>query len=175
MKNKKIIILIIVFFSTLIYILKFKCYRSLPEINNYKIVSDLGKKIPAKLYTRNINYKINGRQHNLKEIIICFDDSIITNDSKYINKEILSKFLIVIPDKKMIGLVNDPSSFKMKSNCICQTDEIADTFTSIINNHSYFSNPPIKKAVFTKNKIIFNSYGILKKYGENIIIEIYEN
>lgn len=170
MKNKKSIILIILTFSVLIYLFKFKCYRSLPEMTELKIVSNLGKQIPAKLYRRDITAKINGVEKDITEIILCFNDSLINDKLNISNKQRLSKFLVVIPDLKMIGIVNNQDSFNVKEYSICQTDRMADTFTSMINNHTFYNNPPIKKADFTNGKIVFNTFGILKQFGSSIII-----
>lgn len=169
--KKKIIIYIILIFSILIYLFKLRCYRSLPELEEYRIVSDIGKPIPAKLYRRTITAKLDGIEKDINEIIICFNDTLVNNKLNISNKQRLSKFLVVIPDLKMIGLLNNPDSFSIKKHCICQKDKIADTFTSMINNHTFYNDPPIKKADFVDGKIVFNSYGVLKQFGNSIVIE----
>lgn len=174
MKNKKIIILILfVCISTLIYFLKFRCYRTLPEITNYKIVSDLGIVIPAKLYSREVKTTVKGKEKVIHEIVIHFNDSLIDNKSNLSSQQRVSKFLLIIPELQMIGLMNKPTkSFKIKKDCICQTDKSADTFKSIVNNYALYSDPLIKRASFTNNKITFNTFGILKQFGDSIVIEI---
>ena len=49
------------------------------------------------------------------------------------------------------------------------------TYVDLINNYTFYSNPPIKKASFRDKKIVFNTYGILKQFGDKIIIEIDKN
>ena len=169
-KNRTFFIILISVITFCAFFYNFRCYRKLPEITNFKIFSETGMPIPAKLYKREVESKINGKTLTIKEIIVCFDDVIIDNVSNTSNKQKVSKFIVVIPDLKMIGLINKPDSFEIKDDHLCQTDKIADTFTSMINNNVFFSKPPINEAQFSKDRIVFNTYGVLKKFGNKIII-----
>lgn len=171
MKLKYIIITIcFVITSLLIYIFLIDTDKKLPQLNDYTILSDNGLKIPAKLYSRVVVYS-GKQQKKVTEIIICFDESLLLQDKNQLNSDDkLYKYLVVIPELELIGLPNNQNSFKVKTNYILQTDEEADDFTSIVNNNTFFTHPPITKATFTKHGIAFNTYGILKQYGGNIII-----
>lgn len=172
MKSKLTIILISVLaIAILLYMFVMKCYRKLPELPNYKIVSNTGKIVPAKLYSRTVNSKINDKEQAVNEFILCFNDSLVSNELNISGDEKVYKYLVVVPDLKMIGLVNKMKSLEEKDGYICQSDDEADSFTSIINNHTFFSNPPIKEANFTEGKVTFNTYGLLKQFGDSIIIE----
>lgn len=171
MKYKFTIIIVSIFvIALLIYMFLFKCHRKLPELTNYSIVSNTGAVIPAKLYERTVKSTIDGKEENIEEFIICFNDSLISNQSSGNDDEKLYKYLVIVPKLKVIGLINNMKALKEKDNYICQESKEADMFTSMINNHTFFSNPPITKASFTDHKITFNTYGVLKKFGENIVI-----
>lgn len=163
-------LLIIAFIS---YILFFRCSRKLPEFSNYTIVSNRGAVIPAKLYLRNKKSMVNGNEKKIEEFILSFSDSLINNDLNLSGDDKLYKFLVVVPNQKIIGLVNDMNALTEKDKCICQANDDADSFTSIINNRTFFNKPPITNASFTNKKVVFNTYGILKQFGESIIVEIH--
>lgn len=162
-KKAKALLIVILIISIFIYLYNVNCYRTLPETSDYKIISNTGARIPAKLYLRTKRMK--------KEIIICFDDTLVSNELNISGDEKLDKYLVIASDLKIIGLVDHTTSFIVKDKCICQTEEEADYFTSMINNYSFYKNPPIKEATFSDKKIVFNTYGILKKYGDSIIVE----
>lgn len=173
MKSKLTIIIICVLtISLLFYMYVTRCHRKLPELSNYNIVSNKGKLIPAKLYSRNVKSIIDGKEEAVDELILCFNDTLIAEKLNVSGDEKLYKYLVIVPDLKMIGLVNHMKSLKEKDKYICQTNDEADNFTSMINNRTFYSNPPIKEARFTNKKIIFNTYGILKQFGDSIVIEI---
>lgn len=171
MKNKLTIIFIsLLTIAVLFYMFVMKCHRKLPELSDYKIVSNTGKTVPAKLYSRTVNSKVNGKEQAVDELILCFNDSLVSNELNVIGDEKVYKYLVIVPDLKIIGLVNKMKALEEKDGYICQSDDEADNFTSMINNRTFFSNPPIKEADFTKGKVTFNSYGVLKKFGNSIII-----
>lgn len=172
MKSKLTVILISVLAITIIlYMFLMKCHRKLPELSDYKIVSNTGQTVPAKLYSRTVNSKVNGKEQAVYELILCFNDSIVSNELNISGDEKVYKYLVIVPDLKMIGLVNKMKSLEEKDGYVCQSDDEADNFTSMINNRTFFSNPPIKEASFNGNKIVFNSYGVLKQFGDTIIVE----
>lgn len=172
MKNKfTIIIISLLIISFLIYMFLFRCHRKLPEVSNYNIVSNTGMTIPAKLYSRTVKAMIDGKEENIDEFILCFNDTLISNQLNVSGDNKLYKFLVIIPNQKIIGLINGMDALNEKETYVCQENDEADNFTSIINNRTFFSNPPIKEASFTDNKVIFNTYGVLKQFGESIIIE----
>lgn len=148
-----------------------KCHRKLPELSNYTIVSNNGKKVPAKLYSRTVSSIVNGKEQVVYELLLCFNDAIISNSLNISGDEKVYKYLVIVPNLKMIGLVNKMNALEEKDGYLCQLDDEADYFTSIINNQTFFNNPPIKEINFTDNKIVFNTYGILKQFGKSIIIE----
>ncbi|PLK42152.1 hypothetical protein [Emticicia sp. TH156] len=170
MKTKFIIIGIIVLII-LSYLYLTHCYNKLPELLNYRIYSNNGKVIPAKLYKRVTKTLINNKTEYVEEVIICFDDSLINNKLNRFGEDELFKFLVIVPKFKMIGFVENPGSFKIKDKYICQVDDKADMFTSIINNHTIFKNPPITQSTFSEKGVVFNSYGILKNFGSEIYVE----
>lgn len=174
MKYKFTIIGLSIFIiAFLIYIFCFKCHRKLPELCNYTIVSNTGATIPAKLYLRNVKSILSGKEQNIEEFILCFSDTIISNPLNISGDDKLYKFLVIVPNQKIIGLVNHMNDLKEKDKYICQASDEADTFTSIINNNTFFSNPPITRASFSNKKVVFNTYGVLKQFGESISIEIH--
>lgn len=166
-----IIIVSILILSVLFYMYAVKCYRKLPEVSNYSIVSNTGALIPAKLYSRVVKSTIDGKEEIVEELILCFNDTLILDKQNVSGDEKLYKYLVIIPDLKLIGLVNHIGSLKEKDKYICQTDDKADSFTSMINNRAFYDTPPIKEVSFTNKKIIFNTYGILKQFGDSIFIE----
>ncbi len=170
MKTKFIIIGVIVL-VILSYLYLTQCCNKLPELANYRIYSDNGKAIPAKLYKRVTKTLVNDKTEYVEEIIIYFDDSLINNKLNRSGEEKLFKFLVIVPKFKMIGLVESPSSFKIKDKHICQVDDQADMFTSIINNHAFFKNPPITQSTFSEKGVVINTYGILKNFGNEIHFE----
>lgn len=173
MKSKLGIIIIISIIATaiLFYIFAMKCNRKLPELPNYRIVSNTGQSIPAKLYSRTVNAKIGNSEQAINEFILCFNDSLVSSKLNISGDEKVYKYLVIVPDLKMIGLVNKMKSLEEKDGYICQSDDEADNFTSIINNRTFFSNPPITDANFADGKITFNAYGVLKQFGDSIVIE----
>ncbi|NRF39336.1 hypothetical protein [Pedobacter foliorum] len=172
MKFKLTIVIIgILTLSVLFYMYVVKCYRKLPELSNYSIVSNTGALIPAKLYSRVVKRTTDGKEEIIDELILCFNDTLISDKQNVSGDEKLYKYLVLIPDLKIIGLVNHINSLKEKDKYIWQTDDEADSFTSMINNRTFYSNPPIKAASFSNKKIIFNTYGILKRFGNSLVIE----
>ncbi|UWY30148.1 hypothetical protein N4T20_09445 [Flavobacterium sp. TR2] len=167
-----IIIISLITILLILYMFVLRCNRKLPELSNYNIVSNTGTIIPAKLYSRIVKSNIDGNEKIINEFILCFNDALISNKLNVSGDEKLYKYLVIVPDLKVIGLVNHAKSLKEKDIYICQTDDKADSFTSMINNRTFYSNPPIKEASFTREKIVFNTYGILKQFGDSIIIEI---
>ncbi|TDO67872.1 hypothetical protein EV143_1255 [Flavobacterium chryseum] len=166
-----IIVISILVITCLFYMFISSCNRRLPEVSNYTIFSNTGMAMPAKLYSRTVKSVIDGKEENIDEFILCFNDTLIANHLNASGDDKVYKFLVIIPNKKIIGLVNNMNALKDKETHVCQENDDADNFTSIINNHTFFSNPPIKEATFTDKKIIFNTYGVLKQYGETAIIE----
>jgi hypothetical protein len=166
-----IIIISLLTLFIIFYMFVIRCNRKLPELPNYNIVSNTGVLIPAKLYSRIVKSSIDGEEKVINEFILCFNDTLISDKLNVSGDEKLYKYLVIIPDLKIIGLVNHTKSLKEKDSYVCQTGDEADGFTSMINNRTFYSNPPIKEASFTSKKIIFNSYGILKQFGDSIIIE----
>ena len=172
MKNKFLIVIgsiLVVIIAVYVYRMVF--YQKLPEVVNYTIVSDKGTFIPAKLYSRIADDK--GK--NIQEFIICFNDTLI-EDQSYISKyEKLEKYLLIVPKYEMMGLMERRNScLKEKDGYILQTSDDPNRFTSMINNTLLFEDPVIKEASFKKNQITFNTYGVLKKFGEKVIINIHE-
>ncbi|UUC45189.1 hypothetical protein [Flavobacterium cerinum] len=171
MKTKKITLLIsllIVIISG--YVWATKCHRKLPEVSSYSILSDTGQPIPAKLYSRIKEAKIDGKEQIIKEYILCFNDSLLSEPVS--EKERLYKYLVIVPVVEMIGLPDYMQSFKEKGKYLYQSDEEADIFTPIVNNYNFFEDPPIKKAIYTDKKISFNTFGVLKQFGNTVIVEI---
>lgn len=169
--KKKLVISILILIGLVFYFASSMCYKKLPVLLNYKIFGSNGQRIPAKLYFRKSESNKNNKSLIIKELVLVFDDSIIKSQLNKEGESKLHKYLLFIPSEKIIGLINNSNSFEVKEDCICQNSENADIFTSIINNRSFFNDPPIKKAVFSKNKIIFNSFGILIGFGNEITIE----
>lgn len=174
MKTKKGIIVIfsLIVAIILFYIFVMKNGRTLPELSSYRILSDTGVPIPAKLYSRTVDAEIGDKEVVVDELILSFSDSLVSDKLNDSNREKVYKFLVIVPDLKMIGLVNHMKSLEEREGYVCQSGDAANEFTSMINNRTAFSDPPIKKASFKTDKITFNTYGVLKQYGNSVVIEI---
>ena len=174
MKSKLgiISITIIIAAAILFYVFVMKYNKKLPELPSYQIVSNTGQSIPAKLYLRTVKAKFGNNDQEMDQFILCFDDSLVLNELNASGDEKVYKFLVISPELKMIGLINNMKTLEEREGYIYQSGHEADHFTSIINNFTFFSNPPIKEATITENKITFNTFGLLKQYGDKIIIEV---
>lgn len=169
MKYKILIIITIIAIIGIFYLFFVICTKH-PEIKTYSVLSDNGTQIPAKLYSREVISIMDGNEVSLKEIILCFDDSLVHNKLNAKGDEKLYKFLVIIPQYKTIGLINNINSIKVREGYLCQSSDDANKFTSIIDNRTFYKNPPIKEAQFEDKRVIFNTYGILREFGNSIII-----
>ncbi|MGE7774161.1 hypothetical protein ACQKLP_05525 [Chitinophaga sp. NPDC101104] len=169
MKLKFVIIVSVIVIAILLYLFSMKCYKKLPEVTSYRIVSNTGQSIPAKLYLRT---KTDNKEQVINELILCFNDSIVSSELNISGEDAVYKYLVIVPDYKLIGLVEQMGSLEEKEGYICQTNDAANKITPINNNFVFFTNPPIKDASFTAKNTTFNTYGILKQFGDSVIIEV---
>lgn len=171
MKNKIVVISLVVIILG-IFKLSQETEITLPKLNDYKIVSNTGTPIPAILYSSKVKYTENS---NVNKIIVCFDDSLLTDSNNLLKDHKLYKYLVVVPQLKMIGYPEKIKTFRLEEENLIQTGHDADQFTSVVGNFTFFTDPPIKKASYNEDRIVFNTYGILKQYGDSIIIEKIKN
>ena len=172
MANKGTLITAIVSMACVIlFLFLIKCPKKLRELANYKVTSNTGSVVPAKLYSRFVQSTVNGKNKRIKELILSFDDNIVSDKANISGDKKLYKYLLIIPEFKMIGLVDHAGSLVEKEHYLCQYDDKANNFTSIINNKFFFAAPPVTKADFKNSVVVFNTYGILKKFGDSIIVE----
>jgi hypothetical protein len=139
--------------------------RILQVDNNVKIYGAAGNIIPSKVYARQRLIKNSkGELEEISELIVFFDEEFV--DSKTLD------VLVIVPKFKQIGIPQgDRNAFTRISNkIIYQKDRNVDNFTSVVNNFTYFEDPPIKYANFYNDRVVFNSYGNLKQFGDSIII-----
>lgn len=153
-----------------IYFVVFPCHRKLPAQANYVIVSNTGQSIPAKLYARTVETKSNNQLLLVREFFLAFSDSLVLDSQNVLGEHHVPKFLVLVPYYKMIGIPDHMHDLKERDGYICQSSDKADYFAPIVNNHALFKNPPITEVQFTERKISFNTFGILKKFGQSIII-----
>ena len=173
MRNKFVVIIAsIMALALLLFIYgQMKGCRKLTEVTKCTIMSDSGIAIPAKLYSRTVKSTIDGEEKVISELILSFDDKLILDKSNLSGDEKLYKYLVIIPGLKTVGLVNHMTSLKERDGYICQDKDEADGFTSIINNYTFFRNPPIKEASFLNGAVTFNTYGVLKRFGKSMVIK----
>lgn len=173
MKTKKVIIIIfsLILTALLFYVFAMRSNRKLPELSSYRIVSNTGRSIPAKLYSRTVDAKIGDKEVVVDELVLGFSDSLVSDKLNDFGEDQVFKFLVIVPELKMIGLVNHMQSLEEKDGYVCQSGDAANEFISMINNRTFFSDPPIKRASFNTDRITFNTYGVLKQYGDSVVVE----
>lgn len=135
--------------------------KALEIEKSYTIVNETNEKIPGTIYYRNVDVNIGGKNENVCELLIFFD------------KELKMKFnpIVVVPKYKLIGVVEDGEKGFIKfGNNFYQLSDKSNKFT-LLNDTTFFDNPPIKKISFEENSITFNSFEELKKYGQTIILK----
>ena len=162
MKKQFIVILILIIsFVSIVSIFIFQDSKMLKPTTNYSIVSDLGKNIPARIYSRIDTIGVGNKKENVFELVIFF------------NKELKMEInpIVVVPRYKIIGVPQGrESDFIRFGNKIIQISSESNIITLLNNNFYYEDNPPITMQTFEEAKISFNSFDNLKKYEKNIII-----
>ena len=156
---KKLIFIIFILIVAIIWFL-FKDVKVLKIEKNYTIVNENKKKIPAKLYYRNVDVEVGGKKENVYEIVVFFD------------KEFKMKLspIVVIPKYRLIGVIEGGERGFIKfENKVFQLSEESNKFTSL-DNSTFFDNPPITEKRFEKDTIIFNSFEELKKHGKKVLL-----
>jgi hypothetical protein len=135
--------------------------KSLKIEKKYTIINETNDKVPGTIYYRNVDVNIGGKTENVYELVIFFD------------KELKMKLnpIIVVPKYKLIGVVEGGERGFIKfGNKIFQLSDESNKFT-LLNNTTFFDDPPIKKMSFEEESITFNSFEGLKKYGQTIILK----
>lgn len=158
---KKIFFLLILILVILITFY-FRDSKILKLEDKYTLVNEKGNKIPATLYSRIVNVKINNKSENIYEILIFFDKKIKTSFNP----------IIIIPKYKLIGLPDgNMKDFIEFDNKMIQLSKESNQFTSL--DGAFFAPyPPIKKILFKNDYIVFNSFDGLKEYGNNITLKL---
>ena len=152
-------ILIVVVLVLIFYLIQRGTFLKLE--NKYILTNENGKVIPAKVYSRTIQSKINGNEESIYEILVFFDES--QNMGKY-------NPILLVPKYKMIGMIEKgKSGFIFFGNKVFQKSEKSNKFTTL-DNTTFFDNPPVNRINFEEKIITFNSFEGLKKYGQNIIL-----
>lgn len=143
--------------TLIIIILIINC-RVLKAVDNYLVINENGTSLPVELF----RIKNNGIR-----MFIRAEDS----KDNYTN-------LVIFPKEHIVGLPDggvDDFVFIGKKYAI-QKSKKFDSFIVIFNQNKFAqdfqnNNFPIRYFEFKEGKIIFNSFGTLKKYGEKIILK----
>lgn len=157
---KKIIFIAFILITAFAYIY-IKDAKVLNIEKKYNIVNEAGEKIPATLYYRNIDVEIGNKIENVYEIVVFFDEKL----------KMKLNPIVVVPKYKFIGLIEGGESGFIKfENKVFQLSQESNKFT-MLDNTTYFNDPPIKKKNFEGKLISFNSFEKLKEYGQTIILK----
>ncbi len=126
---------------------------------NYAIVNETNRKIPATFYSKNVFVYVGGKAENVYEILIFFDEEQKLNP------------IVIIPKYKLIGVVEGGRRgfIKFGSNVLQLSDD-TNKFI-MLNDATLFDEPPIKNIRFEQGIILFNSFNGLKKYGPSLIMK----
>lgn len=141
--------------------------KTVHRAKGYSIVSDKGIAIPASLYVGD-TMKLNEKSVANSTYILVLDSSL--NSTK---EHMMLEVLVIYPESKFLAQsslcsesftrINDTSSY--------QRYKILDE-VGIVNNTALYSDPPIKYANFYNKKLVFNTYGTLKQFGDSIIVSL---
>jgi len=157
---KKIIFIAFILITAFAY-LYCKDARILNIEKEYNIVNEADKEIPGALYCRNADVEIGDRIENVYEIVIFFDEKL----------KMKLNPIVVIPKYKFIGLIEGGESGFIKfGSKVFQLSDESNKFT-MLDNTTYFNDPPIKKKNFEGKLISFNSFEKLKDYGQTVILK----
>ncbi|QFG52476.1 hypothetical protein [Chryseobacterium sp.] len=154
---KKIFFLSLILIAALSFFY-FKDAILLVKEENYAIVNETNRKIPATFYSKNVVVDIGGKAESVYEILIFFDEEQELNP------------IVIIPKYKLIGLVEGGRRgfIKFGSNVLQLSDD-SNKF-NMLNDTAFFDDPPIKQMRFDHDYIVFNTFKGLKKYGATIIL-----
>ncbi|MCE4065825.1 hypothetical protein LXM63_12025 [Chryseobacterium gleum] len=155
---KKIVLIIIVL--VLIVCLYFVQNGTFLNYENcYSIVNKEGKSVPAKIYSRTVNSRINGKEESVYEIIVFFDKNQYNP-------------ILFIPKYKMVGVLEGGrAGFIFFGEKVFQKSDKSNRFTTLTNSLVFGDGPPITNITFKDNEIVFNSFDELKRYGEILILK----
>jgi hypothetical protein len=153
------------FLVTIIIFSRCKGGKIICKATDYKIYSNSGKIIPADLYieSRRKN-KVNS--YDILSYLVVFGDSIGFRSQGE------PDVLIIYPNEKILAEPNlyRGSFTRVDDNCLWQPSKNVES-RDIVNNKALYSDPPIKFSGFDGRKIVFNTYGPLRQYGDSITIE----
>ncbi|MDF0720092.1 hypothetical protein P0M11_08780 [Kaistella sp. PBT33-4] len=154
---KKIFFLSLILIAALSFFY-FKDAILLVKEENYAIVNETNRKIPATFYSKNVVVDVGGKAESVYEILIFFDEEQELNP------------IVIIPKYKLIGLVEGGRRgfIKFGSNVLQLSDD-SNKF-NMLNDTAFFDDPPIKQMRFDHDYIVFNTFKGLKKYGATIIL-----
>ena len=154
---KKIFFLSLILIAALSFFY-FKDAILLVKEENYAIVNETNRKIPATFYSKNVVVEVGGKAESVYEILIFFDEEQELNP------------IVIIPKYKLIGLVEGGRRgfIKFGSNVLQLSDD-SNKF-NMLNDTAFFDDPPIKQMRFDHDYIVFNTFKGLKKYGATIIL-----
>ena len=155
---KKIFFLSLILIAALSFFY-FKDAILLVKEENYAIVNETNRKIPATFYSKNVVVDIGGKAESVYEILIFFDEEQELNP------------IVIIPKYKLIGLVEGGRRgfIKFGSNVLQLSDD-SNKFI-MLNDATFFDEPPIKNIRFEDDYIVFNTFKGLKKYGPTLIMK----
>ncbi len=133
----------------------------------YTVSSNLGLVVPASLFIED-STKSKDDSIFSPVYVLVFDTSLSLLDSTF-----FPDVLVIHPKGKylMMSWLSNNSFIPIDAKKAYQKDKILDE-EGVVNNTVEFSNPPIKSTFFYKNKVVFNTYGPLKKWGDSIIVTL---
>ncbi|MXS72118.1 hypothetical protein GSF70_12910 [Flavobacteriaceae bacterium W22] len=132
--------------------------------SKYSLLNDSGNVVPAKIYSRTIKSKINGKNQEIYQILVFFNDN---QNMKSFNP------ILFIPKQNIVGVVESgKKDFLFFGNKAFQKSDKSNKFTSLTNSLFFDSNPPIYKISFNDKEIVFNSFNELKVYGETLTLKL---
>lgn len=141
--------------------------KTVHRAKGYSIVSNKGIAIPASLYAGD-TMKLNEKSAVNATYILVLDTCL---DFK--NEHIMPEVLVIYPESKFLAQSSlcSESFTRINDTSSHQRYKILDE-VGIVNNTVLYSNPPIKYANFYNKKLVFNTYGTLKQFGDSIIISL---
>ena len=88
------------------------------------------------------------------------------------NRQLGPDVLVIYPESKRLTMPNISHEvfIKIDAKSAHQVVEHVDD-VGVVNNTVLYADPPIKQAIFYDKKVVFNTYGPLKHFGDSVICE----
>lgn len=141
--------------------------KTVHRAKEYSIVSDKGIAIPASFYVGD-TMQLNEKSAINATYILVFDTSL--NSKK---EHTMPEVLVIYPESKFLAQSSlcSESFTRINDTLSHQRYKVLDE-VGIVNNTALYSDPPIKYATFYNKKLVFNTYGTLKQFGDRIIVSL---